>query len=330
MWLLLEKYTGNKYDDRNVQYGYCLYENNVITEVVSCNFRRGDAKRFLCQYLAEQSKLIEDVPNNNKPKSDIDFSIPIVNTPNSNTIALIIANEKYTNMPYVPYALNDGNIFKEYCLKTLGIPEENILYQTNATLNGIRQKIDLLQKKVQARSNAKKETNIIVYYTGHGVPDINTKGAYLMPTDGYEENISTGYKLDDLYQQLGKLPVKTITVFLDACFSGVNRNDEALAQNKGARLVAKSGMPTGNMVVFAASQGNQTAFVNDQEQHGLFTYYLLKKLQDTKGDVTLEELANYLMEEVNIKSLNLHEKEQIPSIIASPQVSYQWQNWKLK
>ena len=151
-----------------------------------------------------------------------------------------------------------------------------------------------------------------------------------MPIDGYEENISTGYKLDDLYQQLGKLPAKSIIVFLDACFSGVNRNDEALAQNKGARLVAKSGMPVGNMVVFAASQGNQTAFVNDKEQHGLFTYYLLKKLQDSKGDVTLDVLANYLTSEVNLKSLDLHEKEQIPSIIASPQVQNQWQNWKLK
>ena len=262
--------------------------------------------------------------------SNIDRNIPESQILNMNTLVLIIANERYDNMPQVPYALNDGNIFKEYCVKTLGIPDENILYQSNATLNGIRQKIDLLQKKAQARANARKETNIIVYYTGHGVPDINTRGAYLMPIDGYEENITTGYKLDDLYQQLGKLPAKSITVFLDACFSGVNRNDEALAQNKGARLVAKSGMPVGNMVVFAASQGNQTAFVNDKEQHGLFTYYLLKKLQESKGDVTLDVLANYLTEEVNIKSLNLHEKEQIPSIIASPQVQNQWQNWKLK
>ena len=263
-------------------------------------------------------------------KSEVDLNIPTSNIKNNNTIVLIIANERYYNMPHVPYAINDGNIFKEYCLKTLGIPEENILYQSNATLNVIRQKIDLLQKKAQARANARRETNVIVYYTGHGVPDMNTRGAYLMPTDGYEENISTGYKLDDLYQQLGKLPAKSITVFLDACFSGVNRNDEALAQNKGARLVAKSGMPVGNMVVFAASQGNQTAFVNDKEQHGLFTYYLLKKLQESKGDVTLDVLANYLTSEVNLKSLDLHEKEQIPSIIASPQVQNQWQNWKLK
>ncbi len=242
-------------------------------------------------------------------KSEVDLNIPTSNIMNSNTIVLIIANENYHSMPQVPYAINDGNIFKEYCIKTLGIPEENILYQSNATLNGIRQKIDLLQKKAHARANARKETNIIAYYTGHGVPDMNTRGAYLMPTDGYEENISTGYKLDNLYQQLGQLPAKSITVFLDACFSGVNRNDEALAQNKGARLVAKSGMPTGNMVVFAASQGNQTAFVNDKE---------------------LDELANYLTTEVNLKSLDLHEKEQIPSIIASPQVQNQWQNWKLK
>ena len=250
-------------------------------------------------------------------RSDIDKNIPSSQTQNYSTLVLVIANENYHSMPQVPYAINDGNIFKEYCNKTLGIPNDNIMCITNATLNDIRQKVELLQKKVQARSNAKKETNIIVYYTGHGVPDGNTRSAYLMPIDGYEENVNTGYKLDNLYQQLGQLPAKSITVFLDACFSGVNRNDEALAQHKGARLVAKSGMPTGNMVVFAASQGNQTAFVNDKEQ-------------DSKGDATLDELANYLTTEVNLKSLDLHEKEQIPSIIASPQVQNQWQNWKLK
>lgn len=257
----------------------------------------------------------------------VDVDIPISTSQNTNSIVLIIANEDYQDMPNVPYALNDGNIFKEYCINTLGIPSERVLYLFNGTINKMKRKISLLGDMAKALG---KDARIIFYYTGHGVPDVNTKNAYLMPVDGYEEDVTTGYKLDDLYQQLGLLPVKSITVFLDACFSGVNRNDEALAQHKGARLVAKSGMPTGNMVVFAASQGNQTAFVNDKEQHGLFTYYLLKKLQDSKGDVTLDDLANYLTTEVNLSALSFLHKKQEPSIIASPLVQNQWQNWKLK
>ena len=262
-------------------------------------------------------------------QSEVDMNIPVSSSVNNKALVLIIANEYYHSLPNVPYAVNDGYIFKEYCNKTLGVPEENIMCVTNATLNGIRQKMDLLQKKVDARNNAKKETNVIVYYTGHGVPDTDNMTAYLMPVDGYEENVNTGYKLDDLYQQLGQLPAKRITVFLDACFSGVNRNDEVLKPHKGVRLKPKSGLPMGNTVVFAASQGKQTAFVNDEEQHGLFTYYLLKKLQATKGNVQLYDLAYYLITEVPMKSLELHEKDQLPSVIASPQVQDQWREWKL-
>ena len=262
--------------------------------------------------------------------SDVDRDIPVSSEQNENTLVLVIANEHYQSMPIVPYAINDGNIFNEYCVKTLGIPEDNIMYQSDVTLNGFRQKVALLQKKVNARYNAGKDTRIIFYYTGHGMPDVNTQSAYLMPIDGFDENITTGYKLDDLYQLLGQMQATSVTVFLDACFSGVNRNDKALAVHKGARLTTKNGSPMGKMIVFAASQGNQTASVNDKEGHGLFTYFLLKKLKTTQGNVSLKELAEYLTAEVNIKSLDIFEKEQIPSIVASPLIENQWQNWKLK
>jgi hypothetical protein len=38
-------------------------------------------------------------------------------------------------------------------------------------------------------------------------------------------------------------------------------------------------MPQGNMVVFSAAQGDETAYPNNDEKHGMFTYFLLKKLQ---------------------------------------------------
>lgn len=262
--------------------------------------------------------------------SDVDRDIPISPTQNNNTLVLIVANENYKEMPKVPYAVNDGNTFKEYCIKTLGISQEQIMFQPNTTLNDLRRKIDLLKQKVHARYNAGKETYVLFYYTGHGMPDVNTQSAYLMPVDGFDDDITTGYKLDDIYQQLGQLQANMVTVFLDACFSGMNRNNEALSVHKGARLTTKSGVPTGNVVVFAASQGNQTASVNDKEKHGLFTYYLLKKLKETEGDVSLYELTNYVMNEVNLKSLEIHEKAQNPNVIVSPQIENQWQNWKLK
>lgn len=58
--------------------------------------------------------------------SDIDKNIPEAINSNSNTFAIVIANETYNKEANVPYAVNDGNIFKEYCRNCLGIPEKNI------------------------------------------------------------------------------------------------------------------------------------------------------------------------------------------------------------
>lgn len=58
--------------------------------------------------------------------SDVDVNIPETKVKNENTYVVIIANENYTRVAKVAYAKNDGKVFKDYCLKTLGIPAENI------------------------------------------------------------------------------------------------------------------------------------------------------------------------------------------------------------
>jgi len=95
-------------------------------------------------------------------------------------------------------------------------------------------------------------------------------------------------------------------------------------------LKAKSGVPQGNMVVFSAAQGDETAYPYCAQQHGMFTYHLLKKLQSTKGDVTLQELGNYITAEVKKRSLEENEKKQTPCVIPSASLGSSWQNWTLK
>lgn len=67
-------------------------------------------------------------------KSDVDTNIPSSGIVNDKTFAVIIANEKYQSVTEVDYAENDGNMFREYCHKTLGVPEKNIHFVPNATL----------------------------------------------------------------------------------------------------------------------------------------------------------------------------------------------------
>lgn len=258
--------------------------------------------------------------------SDIDKNIPEAINSNSNTFAIVIANETYNKEANVPYAVNDGNIFKEYCRNCLGIPEKNIHLITNATLNDIRHEIKWIQDVAEVY---KGDAKIIFYYAGHGIPDEKSKNAYLLPTDGYGSDVATGYSLENLYKTFGSLPSKSITVFLDACFSGAKRDGNMLASARGVAIKVKQTIPVGNMVVFTAAQGDETAYPYKEEEHGLFTYYLLKKLQETKGNATLGELSDYIKEQVERQSIVTNGKLQSPSIMATSSIGNEWKNWTL-
>lgn len=258
--------------------------------------------------------------------SDVDENIPVAKAKNPNTFVLIIANEHYSQVAIVPFALNDGNIFREYCIKTLGIGEKHIKYLSDATGNQIKAGVNWLANLTEAFDNPQ----IIVYYAGHGIPDETNKSAYLLPVDGSGTDVTTGYKLDDLYATLGNMPASRVAVFMDACFSGSKREEGMLASARGVALKAKSGVPQGNMVVFSAAQGDETAYPNREQQHGLFTYYLLKKLQETEGNVALKELGDYVTKQVTQQSLLLNSKKQTPSVTPSASLGNEWQTWKLK
>lgn len=259
--------------------------------------------------------------------NNIDNNIPETSTRANSTFAVIFANEDYKRVAPVPFAKNDGRVFTEYCKKTLGIPEGNIHYVENATLGDMKYHIDLLKEIAQTfNGNAK----IILYYAGHGIPDESQKDSYLLPTDGYGNNATSGYSLRELYTELGNIPSKSTIVFIDACFSGAQRNGKMLETARGVAIKPKTEVPTGNLIVFSAASGDETAYPYNEQHHGLFTYFLLKKIQESKGDITLGELSDYLTTNVKQTSIIDNKKSQTPTVIPSQTLKSNWKNLNLK
>lgn len=260
-----------------------------------------------------------------KTKDDIvnvDANIPITPIINSNTFAVIIANEKYKKESLVEFAENDGYYFKEYCKKTLGIPISNIHYIPNATLNNVIFELDWLKDVCEAYHG---DANIIFYYSGHGVP--NSKGAaHLLPVDGTGKNLRTCLSLEELYSTLGSYKAQKITVVMDACFSGAQRSGGMMEAARGVAIKVKQSELKGNMIVLSASKDDETAYSYKQAKHGLFTYYLLKKLQDTGGDVNLGELTDYIQDEVGKTSIVKNGKSQSPTVLYSKKMSDVWRS----
>jgi hypothetical protein len=259
--------------------------------------------------------------------SDVDFDIPIGKGNIDNTFAIIIANENYQEEAKVEYALNDGEIFQQYCHKVLGLPNDNIHFRKDATLNNIRRELDWIRKVANAYEGTAR---IIVYYAGHGIPDEKTGAGYLLPVDGSGSSLSTGYSLSELYKMLGDLPAKDVIVFIDACFSGSKRGEGMLASARGVAIKAKPSVPKGKMVIFSAAQGDETAYPLKDEKHGMFTYYILKKLRETKGDVPLQDLSDYVITQVKRKSIVANGKSQTPTVNVSPAMGDKWKQIKLR
>lgn len=258
--------------------------------------------------------------------SDVDTNIPKTSLRSDNTFAVIIANENYRREKVVDYAVNDGKTFYEYCKQTLGIPGKNIRICTDATFLDMKAEIEWLTDISKMYAG---EAKLMFYYAGHGIPDEGTKDAYLLPVDGMGSNPSTGYKLSDLYTALGESNSKSSVVFLDACFSGAQRNGEMMASARGVAIKAKAAAPKGNMVVLSAATGDETAYPYYEKGHGMFTYFLLKILQDTKGQATLGEISEYVTTQVGRKSIVENSKSQTPTASASITITDDWKSMKL-
>ncbi len=259
--------------------------------------------------------------------SDVDVDIPKTKGVDNKTFAVIIANENYGMVAKVPNALNDGKVFAKYCNLTLGLPETNIRLYTDASYGSMLSAVNDIKSISDAYTG---DINVIFYYAGHGIPNEATKDAYLMPIDGDGKHTEACYSLNKLYNELGGLNAKSVLVFLDACFSGAQRGGEMLASARGVALKAKKEEAKGNMVIFSAASNDETAFPYEEKQHGLFTYYILKKLQSTKGNVSLKELSDYVIQNVKQQSVVINRKSQTPTITPSLSMHDIWEKIEIK
>lgn len=259
--------------------------------------------------------------------SDVDVDIPSLGSTNKTTFAIVIANEDYQRESKVDFAKNDGKTFQKYCHQVLGLPEKNIHLVENGTLNNMIYELDWLELVCKAYDG---EASVIFYYAGHGVPDEANGKAYLLPIDGTGKNLRTCLSTEELYKTLGGLLASSVTVLMDACFSGTKRSGEMLASARGVAIQAKASAPKGNMVVLSAAQGDETAYSYKDTQHGLFTYFLLKKLKESKGATTLGELAEYVETQVKRFSIVENGKSQTPTVNASSALGDNWRKISLK
>ena len=166
------------------------------------------------------------------------------------------------------------------------------------------------------------ESDVIVFYSGHGVPGMSDRRGYLLSVDADPNRAElTGYPVDVLLKNLAKVPAKSMMVFIDACFSG--QSPKGMIVNSMSGLTVKITSPeksNDKMIVITASRGDEAASWDNDAKHGLFTKYLLEALNgeadkhaktgNKDGKVTLGEVKAYLDREMTYQARRRFSRDQ--------------------
>lgn len=230
-----------------------------------------------------------------------------------NAIAIVIGAEVYQDKAIAPapYAARDAEVMSEYFRKSLSIKDVRTYTDGQATRSELKRLFDP-QRGSLVYSVVPGQTDLYVYYSGHGVPMTmpdGSKDVFLIPYDVGKDWISEdGYSLNKLYRELASLNAKSVTVILDACFSGSSRTSEVYESQSIANqkfvIVDETEMEqpwlnNPSFRVFTSSRGDQTSQANDRTRSGRFTYYLAVGLQgdadkDGNGKIMMSELVEFV------------------------------------
>ena len=229
---------------------------------------------------------------------------------NPDGVAVIIGNRAYQyDVPEVTYAHRDAEAFRRYVVDVLGFDPENVIHQQDAdkaTLERVfGNKDNLTGSNLWRLLHPDGLSDVVVFYSGHGIPGLNDKRGYLLPVNAHPDSAElNGYPIDVLYDNLVKLKeqqaVRSVHVFLDACFSGDSGGGRLIASTSAIRVAPLTeSMGLEKLTILTAASGKEVASWDKDAKHGLFTHHLLNALYgggdaDANGEVTAVEAKAYL------------------------------------
>ena len=218
-------------------------------------------------------------------------------------VAIIIGIQDYKRLARAEYANTDAQLFYDYAVRALGIPAANIKLLLDADADQV-DVYKALRNWLPAKVN-KGKTDVYVFYSGHGLPAEDGKSLYLLPYGADKDFLDkTAISQQEINTMLQAAQAKSITLFLDSCYSGQTRTGETLlASARPIALKAQTAAFPPDFTVIAATAPEQLSWSSTDLKHGIFSYYLMKGMEgdadlNKDGVITLQEMQNYLTENV--------------------------------
>ena len=218
---------------------------------------------------------------------------------NDNALALIVGISKYdrTQAPAI-FADKDAQYFHDYASLKMGIPETNITTMVNADAEQVD--VLLAVKNWLSRAVKQNQSDVYIFFAGHGLASDDGEQMYLLPYDGAPELLDdTAIARERLFADIALANPRSVTVFLDTCYSGTTRGTDMLVASRPIAIKAIEQSVPDNFTVMTAAAGDQTAKPLEEAKHGMFSYFLMKGMEgeaDANQDnkITAGELHSYV------------------------------------
>jgi tetratricopeptide (TPR) repeat protein len=222
---------------------------------------------------------------------------------NDNALALIvgIADYERTDAPAI-YADRDAQFFHDYASLKLGIPDSNITTMVNDKAE--QGDVILAVKEWMRRSSKPGKSDVYVFFAGHGLASQDGEEMYLLPYDGRPRLLEdSAISRERLFADISAANPRSVTVFLDTCYSGTTRGTDMLIASRPIAIKALKQSVPDNFTVMTAAAGDQTAKPLEEAKHGMFSYFLMKGMEgeadaNNDNEITAGELHSYVQTNV--------------------------------
>jgi hypothetical protein len=238
----------------------------------------------------------------------------IKRAPARDAVAIIIGIQDYKRVPKAEFANNDAKEFYEYAIRALGIKQEKIKMLLDDEADEVNI-VKAFENWLPIQVN-KDKTDVYVFYSGHGLPAPDGKSLYFLPHGVDKELLSrTAVGQNEIVAALSAAKPKSVTMFIDACYSGQTRSGDVLIANaKPLSLKSDTSAYPPNFTVITASANDQISSSSPELKHGIFSFYLMKGMEgeadaNKDGRITVGEMQEYLSDKVSRQAMMQNRKQ---------------------
>jgi hypothetical protein len=235
--------------------------------------------------------------------------------PAADAVAIIIGIQNYKRVPKAEFANEDARAFYDYAIRALGVRPENIKLMLDEQADEV-EILAAFQNWLPVKVK-KSKTDVYVFYSGHGLPGEDGKSLYILPQGADRQFIAkTALNQQEIIAALQAVKPKSVTMFMDACYSGqIRTGDTLIASARPLALSSTNASFPSEFTVFTASAPDQIASSSPDLKHGIFSYYLMKGMEgdadeNRDGKITAAELQTYILEMVGKQAMTLNRRQE--------------------